>query len=165
MACDKLTISQVHDMMPDALIISPGPCTPSHATSSSAIVSTFSGVIPILGICLGHQIIASLFGGKVDVGHTPMHGKVSDVHHYGNALFQNVPSKFQCMRYHSLSVDMYNANLIQVIAMSEDDVVMGIKHNTHDTYGLQFHPESILSTYGDLILKNFINLCYSKSQY
>ena len=159
---DEFTLSKVLSMKPEAIVISPGSCGPLQAGISLAIVATFASTIPILGVCLGHQAIASVFGGKIHQGKKPMHAKVSTISHCGFGLFSQVPQQFQCMRYHSLIVDVNTVEQLVVLARSDDQTVMAIKHKKYNVYGLQFHPESILSTYGDVIIKNFIDICHKQ---
>ena len=162
---DQLTLSDVKRVNPLAIVISPGPCGPVYSGSSLAVTAMYGSIIPILGVCLGQQIIAYLFGGTICRGIKPIHGKVTLVNHNGDQLFKSVPMQFECMRYHSLIVNIDDTQELSAIAWDEAGVVMGIKHNVHHIYGIQFHPESILSTYGDIILKNFVNICHKKRRY
>ncbi|MBQ4875478.1 MAG: gamma-glutamyl-gamma-aminobutyrate hydrolase family protein [Rickettsiaceae bacterium H1] len=161
---DKLTLIQVKIINPIAIIISPGPLAPIYSGICCSVIGEYGTSVPILGICLGHQIIAYLFGGNVFKGKKPMHGKVSSIvrQDSNNILFNGLPDKFKCMRYNSLVVDIVNSQELVSIAQDEFGVNMGIRHKLYDIYGLQFHPESILSEYGDAIIKNFVDWCYKK---
>ncbi len=157
---DEITIEEIAEKKPEAIIISPGPGYPDSAGISVDVVKTFSGKIPILGVCLGHQSIVQAFGGKIIPAHQLMHGKASQIRfEEKNPLFQGVPIPFTAGRYHSLIADE-NAlpECLRVIALDENGQVMAVAHNTDKTYGLQFHPESILTESGKKILKNFLIL-------
>jgi para-aminobenzoate synthetase component II len=139
------------------LIISPGPCTPNEAGVSTQAVQRLSGMIPILGICLGHQCIGQAFGAKVGHSANPMHGRASTITHDGTGLFEGLPSKFRVGRYHSLAVSFETeASEIEACAWSEDGEVMGVRHREHPTYGVQFHPESVLTEHGYDLLAAFL---------
>lgn len=157
---DELTAAEVESLQPDALIISPGPKTPAEAGISVAVVRRLSGIIPILGVCLGHQAIAAAFGGEVVPGPRVMHGKVSEVFHSESGLFEGVPSPFLATRYHSLVVKRQSMpDELEVVAWtdeSEDGVVQGIRHRRHETWGVQFHPESVRTEVGPRILRNMV---------
>ena len=144
---------------PAALIVSPGPGTPERAGNSMAAIRALSGTIPILGVCLGHQAIGAVFGGRVVRAPAVVHGKTSNVAHGGSGIFAGIPSPFAATRYHSLVVD--EATLpaaLQVTARSEDGLLMAFAHASHHTYGVQFHPESVLTTQGPKLLANFLAL-------
>ncbi len=145
----------------DALVISPGPGTPADAGVSVRAVGALSGRLPILGVCLGHQALGEAFGGRV-VRHAPVHGKTSMIHHDGAWPFSGLPDPFQATRYHSLVVerDSIPAEL-EVSAWTEDGVVMGLRHRTHPTFGVQFHPESVLTHDGKLLLRNFLETSFA----
>jgi para-aminobenzoate synthetase component II len=147
------------DLKAKAIVISPGPCTPHEAGESLEIVRKFSGKLPILGVCLGHQCIGEVFGGKVGRAKRPMHGDSSDIVHNGRDIFRGIPNHFSAGRYHSLIVetDLENPEL-EITARSDDGEIMGLKHRQHPTYGVQFHPESILTEHGYSLLKNFLEV-------
>jgi para-aminobenzoate synthetase component II len=146
------------DLAVEAIVVSPGPCTPTEAGVSLDIVRSFSGRVPILGVCLGHQVIGEVFGGKVVRAREPMHGEASRIQHDGGGVFQGLPQGFAAGRYHSLIVeDVDNTDLL-VTAQSETGEIMGLQHKTHQTYGVQFHPESILTEYGYDMLRNFLKV-------
>lgn len=157
---DEVTAAEVESLQPDALIISPGPKTPDEAGVSVPVVRRLSGKVPILGVCLGHQAIASAFGGQVVRGPRVMHGKVSKVYHSSGGLFEGVPNPFLATRYHSLVVKRETLpEELEVVAWtdeSEDGVVQGIRHRRHETWGVQFHPESVRTEVGPRILRNMV---------
>src|SRR5687768_5756226 len=156
---DQVTMNQLIALNPSHLVISPGPGEPIKDDGISAdAIKHFTGKIPVLGVCLGHQSLGAVFGGKVDRAQRLMHGKTSQVTHNGQGIFKNVPSPFEAMRYHSLVVyDPIPAEL-EVTAITAEEEIMGLKHREHNTYGVQFHPESILTEHGKQILKNFLDL-------
>lgn len=144
------------DLKAKAIVISPGPCTPIEAGASMQIIREHSGKLPILGICLGHQVIGAVFGGVVEKARRPMHGDSSEIKHDGTGVFANLPQRFSAGRYHSLIVNNIEDTVLDVTARSDDDEIMGLKHKHHPTFGVQFHPESILTEYGYDILRNFL---------
>lgn len=156
---DKIDAKEVLELAPDHIVISPGPCTPNEAGVSLDIVRVFGESVPILGVCLGHQCIGQACGGKViraPLG--VMHGKTSLVHHSSDPLFADVPSPFEATRYHSLVVERESLpDDLRVIAWTDDDVIMALKHKSMPVWGVQFHPESILTGSGKTILRNFLN--------
>ncbi|PKO17571.1 anthranilate/aminodeoxychorismate synthase component II [candidate division BRC1 bacterium HGW-BRC1-1] len=156
---DKIDMPTILDIAPRQIVISPGPCTPDDAGVSMEVVRIFGEQTPILGVCLGHQCIGQVYGGKVI--RAPLgvvHGKTSHVHHENDALFENVPSPFQATRYHSLVVERESLPAdLKVTAWSDEGVVMAMRHETHPVWGVQFHPESILTAHGHTILQNFLN--------
>jgi anthranilate synthase/phosphoribosyltransferase len=156
---DQVTMNQLIALNPSHLVISPGPGEPIKDDGiSSDAIKHFTGKIPVLGVCLGHQSLGAVFGGKVDRAQRLMHGKTSRVTHNGQGIFKGVPSPFEAMRYHSLVVyDPIPAEL-EVTAITPEEEIMGLKHREHPTYGVQFHPESILTEHGKQILKNFLDL-------
>jgi len=156
---DKVTMNQLIALNPSHLVISPGPGEPIKDDGiSSDAIKYFDGKIPVLGVCLGHQALGAVFGGKVDRAQRLMHGKTSEVTHNGNGIFKGIPSPFEAMRYHSLLVyDPIPAEL-EVTAITPEEEIMGLKHKEHHTYGVQFHPESILTEHGKQLLKNFLDL-------
>lgn len=146
------------DLEVRAIVISPGPCTPQEAGSSLDVVRKFSGRIPILGICLGHQVIGEVFGGKVVRALHPMHGDSSEIRHDGTGIFEGLPQNFNAGRYHSLIVQGVEHADLRVTATSSDGEIMGLAHKTHPTFGVQFHPESILTEHGYDMLRNFLTV-------
>ncbi len=152
---DKVTIEELLAIDIQAIIISPGPKRPTDSGVCLEIMKEFSGKIPILGICLGHQIIAHHHGCNVTVAPEPVHGKLSPIIHNGDRLFNDIPPKFLVTRYHSLVVENTNKQ-IQVIAKTQDDLIMAIKVQGEKTYGVQFHPEAYLTEYGHQLLANFL---------
>jgi anthranilate synthase component 2 len=154
---NKITIDEIISLNPEAIIISPGPCSPNEAGISLEIVEKLQGKIPILGVCLGHQAIGQTFGGKI-IKTKPVHGKTSEITHYQDALFVGIPSPFIATRYHSLTIENKPLENIEIIATSEDGIIMAIKHKKFKIYGVQFHPESIASEYGHEIISNFLKI-------
>jgi len=155
---DAITIDEIKQMKPDAIVISPGPCTPYEAGISIDVIKQFHKSTPILGVCLGHQAIGVAFGGKVIKAPTVMHGKVSEVYHNNSSIFSGLPNPFKATRYHSLIVDKNTLpDSLEVTAWTKDGIIMGLKHKEFPTFGVQFHPESIMTEFGKEILKNFIH--------
>jgi len=138
------------------IILSPGPCTPNEAGVSLDLVRLFSGRLPIFGICLGHQCIGQAFGGSVVRAKRPMHGEASEIHHRGKGVFEGMPPDFNAGRYHSLIVELRGDEPLTVTARSEDGEIMGLEHISHPTFGVQFHPESVLTEQGHDLLRNFL---------
>jgi anthranilate synthase component 2 len=155
---DKISVADVMATEPDAIVISPGPCTPNEAGICLDLIAKASATIPILGVCLGHQAIGQAFGGKV-VRATPFHGKVSEIKHTGTGVFRGINGPLRATRYHSLVVERPGipGELI-VNAETADRLVMGLMHNSLPVHGVQFHPESIASEHGHLMLKNFLDI-------
>ena len=154
---NALTVDAVGQLAPEAIVVSPGPGQPQAAGISMDTIRTFSGRIPILGICLGHQAIAAAFGSKIIAARQLMHGKTSTVTADGQAVYRGITKPFKAMRYHSLAVERASLpDCLTVTAESEDGEIMGIRHRTHMTEGLQFHPESIMTTVGKRLLRNFL---------
>lgn len=154
---NALTIDTIGQLAPQAIVVSPGPGQPQMAGISMEVIHTFSGRIPILGICLGHQAIAATFGGKIIAAKQLMHGKTSTVTADGQAVYRGVKEPFKAMRYHSLAVERETLpDCLMITAESEDGEIMGLRHRTHTTEGLQFHPESIMTTIGKRLLRNFL---------
>ena len=157
---DNISIAKVKQLSPDGIILSPGPGKPEDAGLCVEIIQHYSGEIPILGVCLGHQAVAFAFGGSVIRAHEIIHGKAALVFHSRNNLYQGIPLPFQAGRYHSLIVDRKSLPAqLKVEAETSNEIIMGIKHYEHPTYGVQFHPESILSEYGKNIIQNFVTGC------
>ena len=156
---DRITLDEIERKKPDAIVISPGPCTPKEAGISVEAVRRFAGKLPILGVCLGHQSIGYAFGGRIVRAKKIMHGKASKILHNEKELFEGVENPFSAIRYHSLVVERNTLpDCFEITAESEDDrEIMGIRHREYPLYGLQFHPESILTEHGLTILKNFLN--------
>lgn len=146
------------DLNAKAIVISPGPCTPQEAGASMQIVRDYSGHIPILGICLGHQVIGEVFGGVVTRARQPMHGDSSEIIHDDKGIFEHIPQHFLAGRYHSLIVEQIGNTMLDVTAHSEDGEIMGLQHKHHPTFGVQFHPESILTEHGHDLLRNFLKV-------
>lgn len=142
-----------------AIVISPGPCTPREAGASLQIVREHSGKLPILGICLGHQVIGDVFGGKVVRAQHPMHGDSSTISHDGSGIFAGLPQGMTVGRYHSLIVEDVEQAPLRITAKSGDGEIMGLTHRHHPTFGVQFHPESILTEHGHDMLRNFLKVC------
>ncbi len=156
---NKITISKIEKMNPDRIVISPGPCTPKEAGISVEAVRYFAGKIPILGVCLGHQSIGAAFGADIINAPRLMHGKTSPIHHDGKTIFKALPNPFEATRYHSLIIDKKTLSDDFVItAWTDQDEIMGIRHKKLLIEGVQFHPESILTTAGKDLLKNFLEL-------
>lgn len=156
---DKLTLDDIEQMNPRYLVISPGPCTPNEAGISVEAIKRFAGKLPILGICLGHQSITAAFDGKVVRADKLMHGKTSMIEHDGSGIFKGLSNPFVATRYHSLIAERESLpDCLRVTAWTDDDVIMGLEHRDFPVWGMQFHPESILTTEGMSILKNFLEL-------
>jgi para-aminobenzoate synthetase component 2 len=157
---DKITIEEIEELKPEGIIISPGPKRPEDAGISIDVVKRFGGQIPILGICLGHQVIGRVFGAKIIEGEEPVHGKVSSIFHNGQGLYDGLSIPFDATRYHSLMIDSSTINNDLVItSYTEDGVIMGIRHARYMIEGVQFHPEAELTEYGHALLKNFVRTC------
>jgi anthranilate synthase component 2 len=154
---DKITIDELKAMQPAAFVISPGPGSPDKDSGiSNDVLVAFSGEVPILGVCLGQQCMGHVFGGKVVRAPKLMHGKTSMIHHNGRDLFHGLPNPFEATRYHSLIVQEPLPPALEVTAFTTDGELMGIRHKEHPTFGVQFHPESILTTHGKQLLGNFL---------
>ncbi|NLM35936.1 MAG: aminodeoxychorismate/anthranilate synthase component II [Clostridiales bacterium] len=156
---DALTIEDIEKMKLAGIIISPGPGRPEKAGICIDVIKSFAGRLPILGICLGHQAIAHAFGGQIIRAEKIMHGKTSELYTEDSLIFKGLPRSFNVMRYHSLVVEANSLpEELEVIAKTKDEVIMALKHKSYEIYGLQFHPESILTEYGEKILKNFVEV-------
>lgn len=159
---DEIDIASIKQLAPQKIVLSPGPCTPNEAGISLAVIESFAGKIPLLGICLGHQSIGQSFGGKIVRAKQVMHGKTSDVHHKNKGVFSDLPTPYQATRYHSLVIDQQSLpDCFEVTAWTETenkdiDEIMGIRHKEFDVEGVQFHPESILTEHGHKLLENFL---------
>lgn len=161
---DEITVAQVEALKPDGIVISPGPCTPKEAGISVDLIKRFSGKVPILGVCLGHQSIGAAFGGEISNAGRIMHGKVSMVTYEDSGLYRGLKNPFPGGRYHSLVIKRSKlpAELV-VDATSEDGEIMGVHHREHPTYGVQFHPESVLTPGGKRLLRNFLQIVQEHS--
>ncbi|HLE87645.1 MAG TPA: aminodeoxychorismate/anthranilate synthase component II [Candidatus Brocadiaceae bacterium] len=156
---DKVCIEEIEKKMPDHIIISPGPCTPKEAGISNDIIKNFSGKIPILGVCLGHQCIAYTYGADVVRARRLMHGKTSMIKHDGKTIYKGLSNPFVATRYHSLIIKEDTLpDFLEVTARADDDEIMGIRHKEYPLEGVQFHPESFLTEEGPKLLKNFLAL-------
>ncbi len=161
---DALGLSDIEDLAPEGIVISPGPGRPCDAGVSLEVIRHFSGKIPLLGVCLGHQSIAEAFGGNIISAKRLMHGKTSMVTADGKGIFTGMNKPFQAMRYHSLAVERESLpDCLTVTAESEDGEIMGLRHQTHLTEGIQFHPESIMTPVGKRLLRNFVKLAQERS--
>ncbi len=156
---DQVTLEEIEALNPSHLCISPGPKSPLDAGLSVALIQHFAGKLPILGVCLGHQAIGHAFGARIIRAQQIMHGKVSPISHQGTDLFTDLPSPFNVTRYHSLAIERDSLPAcLHVTAQTEDGEIMGIRHRELPIYGVQFHPESVLSEHGHALLKNFLDL-------
>ncbi len=156
---DVVTAADIEAMQPEKIVISPGPCTPREAGISCEVIQRLGDRIPILGVCLGHQCVGYAYGGRVDRARAPMHGKSSWIRHNGKGVFRDLPNPFEAIRYHSLIVLRDNLPPeLEVTAETQDGEIMGLKHKRFAVYGVQFHPESILTKNGKQILLNFLSL-------
>ena len=156
---DKISLSEIKDLNPEKIVVSPGPCTPQKAGISNDVIKTFGENIPVLGVCLGHQCIGESFGGIVMGAGEIMHGKTSLIHHDGKGVFLGIPSPFMAIRYHSLVIQ--NETLpdeLEVSAWTDNGIIMGVRHKSLPVEGIQFHPESILTEYGKELLSNFLKI-------
>ncbi|EGJ34177.1 MULTISPECIES: aminodeoxychorismate/anthranilate synthase component II [Moorena] len=155
---DKIDIQKIRDLNPDGVVISPGPGRPEDAGISSAIYSNLGSTLPILGVCLGHQALGQVFGGKIVSAPVLMHGKTSEIHHTGVGVFRGLPNPFIATRYHSLVIDRSCCpDVLEITAWVDDGTIMGVRHRNYPQLeGVQFHPESILTSSGKQLLKNFL---------
>ena len=162
---DEISVEDVVRRKPQAIVISPGPGRPSDAGISCSVIARLSGKVPILGVCLGHQCIGEVFGGRVVRADRLVHGKTSAVIHTGRGLFLDVDNPFQATRYHSLIVARDTLpGILQVMAWTPENEIMAVRHKDHETWGVQFHPESILTTCGKDLLRNFLRLVPDSAQ-
>ena len=154
---DEITLEEIERLAPERIVVSPGPCTPNEAGISVAAIRRFAGEVPILGVCLGHQCIGEAFGGEVRGAGEIRHGKLSTVRHDGKGVFAGLPQDFRAIRYHSLAVQQEAVpDDLEVTALSDSGVIMGIRHRRHAVEGVQFHPESIMTEHGKELLANFL---------
>jgi anthranilate synthase/aminodeoxychorismate synthase-like glutamine amidotransferase len=157
---NALSVSEIEALAPRGIVISPGPGRPENAGVSMDVIRTFSGRTPLLGVCLGHQAIAASFGGRIVAARHLMHGKTSEVTADGRSVFKGIKQPFAAMRYHSLAVSRDQLpDCLEITAESDDGEIMGLRHREHPTEGLQFHPESIMTTVGKRLLRNFMRQC------
>ena len=160
---DKISMQEIEDLAPERIVISPGPCTPNEAGISISVIEHFKGKLPILGVCLGHQSIGQAFGGDIVHAKSIMHGKTSEISHNNSNVFKGIDNPFTATRYHSLVVEKTTLpDCLEISAWTEDEhgeinEIMGLKHRDYQIYGVQFHPESILTTYGHQLLQNFLS--------
>jgi anthranilate synthase component 2 len=156
---DEITAEQSLALKPEGIVLSPGPCTPNEAGICLDLIKKADGRMPILGVCLGHQAIGQVYGGKIVRAPEPMHGKLSRVHHTGKSVFRGLNNDFLATRYHSLTIDPPSMPAaLEITATSEDGVIQGVMHKTHPVHGVQFHPESIASENGHALLANFLQI-------
>lgn len=157
---DRIDVAGIRALGPRAVVVSPGPCTPAEAGVSNAVLEALSGSVPILGVCLGHQCMGAVWGARVTRARTPMHGRASLIAHDGTGLFAGLPSPLAVGRYHSLVVEIDDAETspLRVTARSEDGEIMALEHRTDPTWGVQFHPESVLTEGGMTLFGNFLRL-------
>lgn len=161
---DEISVARLTELEPEAVILSPGPCTPDVAGIGLQLVRKLAGSLPLFGVCLGHQTIAQAFGGRIVPSPKLMHGKTSYIHHDGKGLFKGIPSPFRATRYHSLIVEKATLPAcFTVSAWTEEGEIMGIRHRQHTAEGVQFHPESIMTAEGKAILTNFLTQVRHKS--
>ena len=157
---DKIDVDQVEKLKPTHIIISPGPCTPREAGMSNQIIERFAAEVPVLGVCLGHQCIGHVFGGEVVRNYRVMHGKTSWIHHDGQGVFKGLSNPFEATRYHSLVIrrETFHHPDFVVSAWTDENEIMGVRHRTWPLHGVQFHPESFLTTEGPKLLQRFIQM-------
>ncbi|MCX6895010.1 MAG: aminodeoxychorismate/anthranilate synthase component II [Verrucomicrobia bacterium] len=156
---DQITLDQIRALKPERILVSPGPCSPRESGLSNEVIRTFGPHLPLFGVCLGHQCIGHTFGGNVIVNSRMMHGKTSPIKHNGKDLFAGMPNPFAATRYHSLVIERSSLpDCLEITAETEEGEIMGVKHKQFPIWGVQFHPESILTESGRTILKNFLTL-------
>ena len=160
---DALTADDAIAMRPSGIVLSPGPCYPDQAGICLDLIAKAGGEVPILGVCLGHQASGQAYGGHVVRAPKPMHGKLSRIHHTGRSVFKGLNNDFQATRYHSLTIEPESLPAaLEVTARSDDGVIMGVMHKTRPVHGVQFHPESIASEQGHILLKNFLDIARAR---
>ena len=156
---DEIDLANIEEKAPKYLVVSPGPCTPKEAGVSEGAIRRMAGRIPILGVCLGHQCIGSAFGGKIIRAGRLMHGKSSPIHHDGRTIYQGLPNPFQAIRYHSLLIERESLpDCLEISAETKEGEIMGVRHKNLAVEGVQFHPESIMTQGGKILLKNFLEM-------
>jgi len=156
---DRITIDRIRELNPERILVSPGPCSPREAGISNEVIQTFGPTIPVFGVCLGHQCIGHSFGGNVVVNYRLMHGKTSPVKHNGKDLFEGMPDPFSATRYHSLIIERDSLpDCLEITAETEEGEIMGVRHREYPIHGVQFHPESILTDNGRILVGNFLKL-------
>ncbi len=156
---DEISIAQIQEMNPKKIVISPGPCTPKEAGISNDVIRSFEGKTPILGVCLGHQCIGYVYGGEIVRAPRLMHGKTSMIHHNNKDIFQGLENPFEATRYHSLVIQPESVpEVLEVMAKTDQDEIMAVRHKKFPIWGVQFHPESILTKEGKKLLKNFLKM-------
>lgn len=161
---DEITIAEIRELAPDLIFLSPGPCSPGEAGVTVGVIREFSPTIPMMGVCLGHQAIGFAFGAPVVRAERIMHGKTCPIYHDGQTIFEGLPNPFEAIRYHSLIVEKKHLpDCLEISAWTDQGEIMGLRHRTNQVEGVQFHPESILTTMGDQLIKNFIRL-FSKDE-
>jgi len=154
---DQIDLPTIREIKPERLVVSPGPCTPKEAGISQEAILRLAGQIPILGVCLGHQCIGAAFGGRIVRAKRLMHGKSSLIHHDGKTIYQNLPNPFQAIRYHSLIIERESLpDCLEISAQTKEGEIMGVRHKNFAIEGVQFHPESIMTQGGKILLKNFL---------
>jgi anthranilate synthase/aminodeoxychorismate synthase-like glutamine amidotransferase len=154
---DQVTLEEIEQMQPAHIVISPGPCTPNEAGISCQVIEHFGPRIPLLGVCLGHQAIGQVYGGRVIRAPEPMHGKTSRIYHQGQGILHDLPNPFEANRYHSLIVERATLpDVLEITAESDDGLIMGLRHRTYPIQGVQFHPESIMTPHGKDLLQHFL---------
>ncbi len=154
---DKISLDEIEALQPDHIVVSPGPCTPNEAGLSCQVIETFGPRIPVLGVCLGHQAIGQVYGGRIIRAPEPMHGKTSPMYHHEQGVFRRLPAPFEANRYHSLIVERSTLpDVLEITAETDDGLIMGLRHRTYPVEGVQFHPESIMTPVGKDLLRNFL---------
>ena len=154
---DEISLEEIKNLNPSGIVLSPGPCTPNEAGICLEVIEKLKENFPIFGVCLGHQAIGQAFGGKIVKTH-PMHGKISEIFHHQQGLFEGLPSPFKATRYHSLIIEKETCPAdLEITANTKDDIIMGVQHKKYKIFGVQFHPESIASEHGHQIIRNFLN--------
>ena len=162
---DEITVAQAEALAPTHIVISPGPCTPHEAGVSNDLIAALGPRVPLLGVCLGHQCIGEVFGGRVIRAPQPVHGKTAQIHHTGEGVFAGLPSPFEAIRYHSLIVERASLpSSLAITAETRDGLIMGLRHREYPIQGVQFHPESILTQVGKDLLRNFLNVTVASAE-